>query len=781
MNAHFLRTLLTSALLLIGLMSDLQAQLQPILIQNETVRVYYAPATGQFTLTAIQSGRTFALQGSLAGVSGEAKTVTVTDRTFGAGQAIKWRDADGAGGKIMVFPKLPFALLRARLKNGGTAATVLNRVPVASWLVDWGKPATALITLGTGGLLPPGQNPGSYAWLTVVEPQSRNGLVAGWLTHERASGVLFSRVEGDRVHIEARCDYGKLRLAPGTSAETETLAIGYFDDARLGLEAWADAVTKVYSIKLPPLPTGFCTWYTEKHGGSSDEKHLAELTELAARNLKPFGFDFVQIDDHWQQGDSKGNGPKKNFTSFAPDGPYPAGMKATADNIKAHGLVPGIWFMPFAGTHNDPWFADKQHLFVKREDGTPYDTSWGGTSLDMTHPVAREYLRSIVERIAHEWGYAYFKLDGLYTGTATKQVYVNSGYKEDGMGDAVFADPDKTNTEAFRDGLKLVRDAAGSRVFFLGCTATQNMRSYAGSFGLVDAMRIGPDNSGNWKKWAQTSPVFGSRHYFLHGRIWYNDPDPFYVRASIPLAEARTIASWPAIAGQLNSNSDWIPDLPAERLDILKRTMPSHGCMARPLDLFEHDPPRLWLVSDTTGQTRRDIVALFNWADTETQFDTPLARFGLAENTEYVAFDYWANTFLPPFKGSLQTTLAAHHCRILAVRELLDRPFLLSTNRHVTQGMVDVFEETWNGATKTLSGRSRIVAGDAYELRIVASGKGTDWHAAGAQVAPADTASGVQVAGMKQTDNLVRVTLHSPVSREVAWSIPFRQGPVPSV
>ncbi len=61
-------------------------------------------------------------------------------------------------------------------------------------------------------------------------------------------------------------------------------------------------------------------------------------------------------------------------------------MKAVADDIKAHGLTPGLWFMPFAGTWNDPFFKNHQDWFVKREDGKPYDTDWGGTCLDMDDP-----------------------------------------------------------------------------------------------------------------------------------------------------------------------------------------------------------------------------------------------------------------------------------------------------------------------------------------------------------------------------------------------------------
>lgn len=687
-----------------------------VFIQNELLCVE-VDVGGAFSLSPADS-ETIVASGQLEGVKGPFKKRNLTDDTFGNGQAL-----DAVGGSIALFPRLPFALLQLNLKNSGTQAQTLNRVPVAAITAQW-QSAARLKTLGTGGLLNADRNPGSYAWLAVAEPQSRNGLVAGWLTHNRASGVLFSKVEYGKVRLEARSDYGRLQLLPKQKTQSEILAIGYFKDARLGLEAWANAVARVYNIQLPPQPVGYCTWYSDKHNGASDEKHLAELGEFAAQHLKPFGFNFVQIDDGWQLGE-KLNGPKKNFTDFNAKGPYPSGMKATADALKRLKITPGLWFMPFAGTHNDPWFADKQDWFVKRAgepsgSGTPYDTSWGGTSLDMTNPQAQKYLREIVRRISKEWGYKYFKMDGLYTGIGAKQVYVNAGYKEDDFGDAAFADAKKTPIEAFRDGLRLVRSAAGRDVFFLGCTMTQNMRSFGGSIGLVDAMRIGPDNNGSWKGWAGVSPVFGSRYYFLNRRIWHNDPDPFYLRASIPLEEARTIASWPTITGQLNSSSDWLPDLPIERLEILKRTMPSHQATARPLDLFENELPRLWQVSDESSGVRRDLLALFNWGEEAADFNVVLARGDLQSDREYVAFDFWSNAFVAPFKGSLKITIPAHGCRILSLRAMQNRPILLSTSRHITQGIVDIKSEKWDAASHTLFGQSEVVAGDLYELRLYA-------------------------------------------------------------
>ena len=375
--------------------------------------------------------------------------------------------------------------------------------------------------------------------------------------------------------------------------------------------------------------------------------------------------------------------------------------------------------MPFAGTWYDPFFKDHQDWFAKKADGSPYETDWGGTCLDMTNPDARRYLHDYVHQLSHDWGYRFFKMDGLSTGAGVTPQYVNLAYKDDHMGDAVFHDPTKTNIEAFRSGLKLIREAAGPDVFLLGCCAPQNMRSYGGAFGLVDAMRVGPDNKAkNWQT-VLTGPRIASRHYHLNGRIWYNDPDVVYVRNSLTLDQARANASWVAITGQLFMVSDDFKKITPDRLDILKRVMPSHGQQARPVDLLEEDIPRIWHVNDTRGPVRRDVVGLFNWDDSKSwDVDYPLDRMGLPEAKSYLAYDFWGDRLLPPVSGHFKATLPKSSCLILAVRPEADRPQLISTSRHVTQGMVDITDEKWDPATQTLSGTSKLVPGDNYELRI---------------------------------------------------------------
>jgi hypothetical protein len=217
--------------------------------------------------------------------------------------------------------------------------------------------------------------------------------------------------------------------------------------------------------------------------------------------------------------------------------------------------------------------------------------------------------------------------------------------------------------------------------------------------------------------------------------VWWNDPDPVYVKNAMPLEHARLIASWVAVSGQLYVFSDWLPNLSEERLDILRRTMRPHGLTsARPVDLFSEDFPRIWsLTHNDYGFGRnivltsrpnppplkQNIVAFYNWDDKNPmKIETATKWLGLPETEEYVAFDYWGNKFFGSFKDKLSVEVPAGSCLVLAVQPVKEHPILLSTSQHITQGIVDVQTVSWNAEKKALSGVSKVIANDPYELRI---------------------------------------------------------------
>ena len=744
-------------------------------IENDALSVVYDDAASRFTVAGKPSGKVFLRDGRLEGDAMKAEV---------AGRKIVVTQTDGSRVLLELRENQPFVFLTKQLLNHGPAqrdSTAPNYLDVtnavlATFTLDLGKPAAELKTMGTGGLRAPNENPGSYLFLTCADPATRRGVVAGWVTEDRGSGVLFSSVKDNRVGFKARIDYGHLRIPAGQSARLETLAIGCFDDARVGLELYAETIANCYKIKLRPQVAGYCTWYDDKHSGAGDEKSIADLAEFAAKELKPFGFSFVQIDDGWQDGGTF-NGPRRGFDRVKPDGPYPHGMEPVAKKIDSLGLTAGIWFMPFARNHQDPEYKDRQDWFVKRDNGKPYDTDWGGTCLDLTHPEVKAHLTRLVKTI-RSWGFKYFKMDGLWTGTATEQIYVNDSYKDDHIGNnAPFCDPAKTNIEAYRDGLKLVREAAGPDVFFSGCNISQNMRSLGGSIGLVDSMRIGPDNGWEWG--GVLTPIdHGSPLYFLNGRVWWNDPDPYYLRAGLTLQQARFISSWVGVTGFFALNSDWIPGLSAERLEIIKRIMPAHRAIARPVDYFDNRFTTTWMVTDTGQSVRRDVIGVFNFNDSEMNVNESCEqRLGLPPGKTYHAFDFWAKEPLPDFTGSFKLQVAPRSCRVVALRADDGHPVVLSSSRHVTQGMVDITGEAWlNGK---LSATSKVVGNDPYELRIAGlTDGGKTWKPAAVAVSPEDQAAGVTVSS-RISSNLLLVTIRSPQSRQVKWIIPF-DGAAPS-
>ncbi len=612
------------------------------------------------------------------------------------------------------------------------------------------EPTDKLKAFGTAGLRAVDGHKGSYMFLAVAAPETRSGVVAGWITSKKGSGIVFSEKNADgNAVIAPRIEYGKL-LPPADSQHpmenvSEIFVLGRFDDCRLGLERYAWQVARAHQIKIKPPVAGYCTWYADKFGGACNEKEIVNLTKAAKEKLGPYGFGFVQIDDGWQDGVSK-NGPRKNFTQIKPEGAFAAGMAKTAEMIKAENYLAGIWFMPFSGSSEDPywnkdWFvksgvtdelnaegkSKRQYSQTVNKKGEPYESFWGGTSLDLTNPAVQDFLAGEVERISKQWGFNYFKLDGLWTGTATEQLYVNNEYKPDDLGEAIFHDPSLTPIAAYRKGFDIIRKAAGDETFILGCNVSQNMRTLGASFGCVDAMRIGPDNGAKWNN-LKAGPWHGTNRYFLNGRVWWNDPDPVYVRDSMPLEHAQLIASWVAVSGQLFAFSDWLPTLSDERVEILRRTILPHGLRnARPVDLFSDDMPRIWHLTTRRNtprptdvpRTERDVVAFFNWDDKKAAtIEATPEWIGLPKAEKYVAFDFWGNKMLPVFSDKLTVEVPPASCLVLAVRPVLDHPIVLSTSRHITQGIVDIMEESWDENSGTLSGVSDVVVGEPYELRI---------------------------------------------------------------
>lgn len=173
-------------------------------IENDRYTVNIEAADGTFTIATKPSGKIVLPAGKLSGTAGTAKSVELDDKNFGKGRGVEVTYADGNRELVALYPNLPFVTFRSTLRNSGAEPVVHKHVTTVSAAIHLGKSMESIQTLGTGGLFPLDKNPGSYAFLSIVDPESRSGVVGGWLTHDRGSGVVFLLLKMARLASKRR-------------------------------------------------------------------------------------------------------------------------------------------------------------------------------------------------------------------------------------------------------------------------------------------------------------------------------------------------------------------------------------------------------------------------------------------------------------------------------------------------------------------------------------------------------------------------------------------------
>ncbi len=272
-------------------------------------------------------------------------------------------------------------------------------------------------------------------------------------------------------------------------------------------------------------------------------------------------------------------------------------------------------------------------------------------------------------------------------------------------------------------------------------------------------MRTGGDVGSQWSG-VITAMQATMGSLYLNNICFWTDPDVVCVRPPLTLEQARFWATLVGITGQLLMASDGMPELPEERVELLRRIFPVADI--RPMDLYPLQLsgwPRIFDLRISLPKAGSwDVVALFNKDPLKTvSIRLDPKDLGLADG-RYVFYDAWRKELLGAGSDGLTLAVEPMSCRLLVVRRQAAWPQLVGTSRHITQGADDLLEVDWDPFSATWSGRSHVVGGDPYQLRFTLP---PGWSCAD---------PGVKVEG-----RLAVLTLKSDGNATLPWRITFQQ------
>jgi hypothetical protein len=470
------------------------------------------------------------------------------------------------------------------------------------------------------------------------------------------------------------------------------------------------------------------------------EDDVVRNADWIAANLKAYGYEYVQLDDGYDRG-PKG---EHYWIGTWNQEKFPHGPKWLTDRIKSKGLRAGVWLVPsaYAGAveqHPDWYLRYKKNGAIILDYDTP--------TLDSTNPEVLDFLKKEFTTL-DDWGFEYYKFDGEHD--FLKYV--------PGVDLDKIADKNVDPIVAYRNRLKLIRETIGPHRFIEGCPAGTPLDG----IGYFNSAFTGEDP---YNSWQGMYSVFSSinANAFLNHLVLYVMPGesdveppmsfaeatkrrpPSVVEAErnreeplkgfgMTLEEARTVVSHVALSGVVYSLDSVLPELPEERVKLLKMTLPtmpifpidlfSRGTDMPMWDIFKHSTPDDYIhnypeiidlkVNAPSGVY--DVAAVTNWRSGTTTRSLGFAdKLGLNAQSSYVVFDFWAQKLLGVFKSKMDVSVEPHDTRVLLIHPLSLTPQVVGNSRHIS-GAYSIKSVAWEGAKNRLHGTSETVPGDDYTL-----------------------------------------------------------------
>ena len=517
---------------------------------------------------------------------------------------------------------------------------------------------------------------------------------------------------------------------------------------------WVPCYCPLDRTRAPQAPTGWLSWNTYFDRAGSKE-NLAEA-RFAAKWLKPFGLEIWNIES-WQ--DNSDRLPVSKFHNMNLETykvQFPEGMKWLADEIRKLGFKPGLWMAPY-GTGNEAFYQAHKGWFLHDAKGAPI-RSWNGKfTLDPTVPEALDHLTKIFDKASHDWGYEFFKIDGM---SGRGPGYCAHLYERPEIR-ARFLDPNCPNP--FERTVAAFRKGIGDDRVFLACQG-----HFTGAeAGYADASRTGADIVHPNKPVSWQNILLQARctinQIFVHSLVFWSDPDCMLVgQGALAREQAQVETTVVALPGQQTFAGDKLAELAPDRVRLIQQALPV--CATQPGKLYpQFGYLPVWDLHIARPFGDWHVVALFNWGDAEARISVDWDELGESSERQFFGWEFWTDTFLGAQKERLELAVPARGVRLVALRPDAGRPQVLTTDRHVTQGGVELKDERWKD--RSLTTTVHVVGGFPLTIRFaIPEGFALQRISAlGARVTTAQESEG----------RVLAVTLASDVSADVSVQMAF--------
>ena len=475
------------------------------------------------------------------------------------------------------------------------------------------------------------------------------------------------------------------------------------------------------------------------------EEEVIKNVDWIVENFNDYGLEYVVIDD----GPERGKDGEHYWISNWNEETFPLGGKGLATYIRSKGLKPGLWLVPntYAGA-----LADHPEWYLRDTDGK-HIMVYNTPSLDYSNPDVLDFLTEMFSTLK-DWGFEYYKFDAEFA--LTEYIpYVDRGR---------LYDKDISQIEAYRNRLEVIRKSVGKETFLEGCPGGTPLQG----IGYFNSYFNGDDI---YNSWLGMYPFFLSinANLFINHIACYLMPgegicvspkmdmeqarsvyNPEFIRVAstretdissvgTTMNEARTIVTFASLSGTPYSFADRLPDLPTERINLLKKSLPTMPIV--PMDLFsrggysswdlfeeftpetyEHNFPRIIDLKINTASGRYDVVAATNWTKKDQSRVISFAGdLGLDPERSYLVFDFWNQEFLGISNESIELDIEPHDTRVLFIRPLHQRPQILATDRHIS-GAYSIEKLEWDTEKLTLMAASKTISGETYSVFLYVPG-----------------------------------------------------------